>query len=174
MTKTFKNRFEKVPLTLEEKNYLKKNSSFKNIFLLDTFSVIPFLFGLIICCFFPWVPHPVYGFGAEAPSSIKNYFEIVGTDILSMLCFMAFIVLLFTIISFLRAKLDIILDYKKIGVFNVTRITEENEIKVVLLSNGKRLKRKSTEIPFNKLSEKDTLEICESATNRPISFKILY
>jgi hypothetical protein len=173
MTETFNNRFKKIPLTLEEKNYFKKNFSLKKIFFVDTVLFLPFLFGLILCCFFPWIPHPTYGFGAENPSSIYYYFKIVGTDILFMLCFVTFLILLFTILNFLRAKLDIILDYKKVGVFNVTAITEKNDIKMIRLSNGKRLKRKSSEIPFNKLNEQDTVEICESATNRPISFRII-
>jgi|SRR6185437_2824804 len=173
MTETFNNRFRKIPLTLEEKNYFKKNFSLKKIFFVDTVLFLPFLFGLILCCFFPWIPHPTYGFGAENTSSIYNYFKIVGTDILSMLCFVTILILLFTILNFLRAKLDIILDYKKVGVFIVTAITEKNDVKMIRLSNGKRLKRKSSEIPFNKLTEQDTVEICESATNRLISFRIM-
>jgi len=173
MTKTLDNRFEKIPLTTDEKTYLKSHSSFRKIFLLDTILFLPFLCGLVLCCFFPWVPSPTYGFGAENPSSIKDYFKVVGTDILYMIYFVTFLILLFTIINFLRAKLDIILDYKKTGVFKVTTITDNNNMKVIRLSNGKKLKRKSSEIPFNKLSEQDTVEICESATNRPISFRIL-
>ncbi|HSV11638.1 MAG TPA: hypothetical protein VLI68_12745 [Hanamia sp.] len=173
MTKTLNNRFEKIPLTTEEKIYLKSYSSFRKIFLADTILFVPFLFGLILCCFFPWFPHPVYGFGAQNPSSIQNYFEIVGKNILVVLCFIVFLIFLITIINFLRAQLDIIFDFKKVGIFKVTTIKEKNDIKFIRLSNGKKLKRKSSEIPFNKLNEQDTVEICESATNRPISFRII-
>lgn len=172
MTELFNSKFQKIRLTTEEKNYLKNHFSFKKIFLVDTVLFLPFLFGLILCCFFPWVPHPTYGFGSENPSSIKGYFKIVGIDILYMLCFVTFLVLLFTMFNFLRAQLDIILGYKKIGVFNVTTITEKNDTKLIRLSNGKRLKRKSSEIPFNILTDQDNVEICKSATNRPLSFKI--
>jgi len=173
MIKTLDNRFEKIPLTSEEKIYLKSYSSFRKIFLTDTILFVPFLFGLILCCFFPWFPHPVYGFGAQNPSSIRNYFQIVGKNILVVLGFILFLIFLITIINFLRAQLDIIFDFKKVGVFKVATIKERNNIKVIRLSNGKKLKRKSSEIPFNKLNEQDTVEICESATNRPISFRII-
>jgi hypothetical protein len=173
MTKTFNNRFEKIPLTPEERINLRRNFSFKKIFLVDTVLFLPFLFGLILCCFFPWFRAPTTGIGGESPSSIVDYFKVVGTNILYMIYFVTFLILLFTIINFSRAKLDIMFDYKKIGVFNVTTIIEKNGVKIIRLSNGKKLKRKSSEIPFNNLAEQDIVEICESATNRPISFRIL-
>ncbi len=78
-----------------------------------------------------------------------------------------------TIGNFLRAKLDFLLDFKKVGLFEVTSIAQKNDILSIRLGNGKRLKRKSSEIPFNKMKEHDIVEIRKSATNRPISFNVI-
>jgi len=173
MSKSYSNKFEHIPLTIEEKSYLSRQFSLRKIFLGDTVLFVPYLLILFVCCFFPWIPHPTYGFGAQNPSSIKNYFEIVGLNMLKVLIFVIFLILLMTTINFLRAKLDSLLGFKKVGVFKVTSITQKKDILLIQLGNGKRLKRKSSEIPFNKLVEQDIVEICESATNRPISFRIV-
>ena len=173
MTKTFNNKFEQIPLTADEKSYLGRQFSLRKIFFRDTILFLPFLLGLFVCCFFPWFPHPIYGFGEQNPSSIKNYFEIVGLNMVSILIFVVFLILLMTITNFLRAKLDFISDFKKVGVFEVTSITQKNDFLFIRLGNGKRLKRKSSEIPFNKLKNHDIVEISKSATNRLISFIII-
>ena len=174
MTKTITERFQKIPLTLEQKTYIKRWFSLKKLFLVNTVLFLPFLFGLIVCSFFPWFPHSTYGFGAQNPSSPKKYLEIVGKSILIVLCFVIFLIFLTTIFDFLRAQVDLFSGFRRVGVFSVTSIREKKDVKLITLSNGKRLKRKSSEIPFNKLIEQDIVEICESATGRPVSFRILH
>lgn len=173
MTKTFDNKFHKQPFTDKERNYLKRQFSLKKIFLSHAVLSVPILLLLVLCCFFPWFPHTTYGFGTQNPSSVKNYFEIVGGNILVVLCFIIIFILLTTIISFLRAQIDIVSNFKSIGTFTVTKIIEKNQFRFIRLSNGKRLKHKSSEIPFNKLNEQDLVEISKTATNRQLALKVL-
>jgi hypothetical protein len=86
---------------------------------------------------------------------------------------MLFVIALTTGIDFLKTQLDIKYKFKKVGVFQVTKIVYGDHVKIIRLSGGQKLKIKSSEQPYEKIKEQGFVEITRTATNRTLSFKIL-
>lgn len=173
MTQTFDSKYHKIAYTDDELKTLNKKFSLKNLLVWNSVMGIPLLLLFVLICLFPFFPHSTYGYGAETPKSFNDYFRIVGRNLLLCFGLIVFLVLFTTVIDYLRTRLDVLFKFKKVGSFQVIKIIDKDEVKILQLSGKHRLKIKSSEPYFDKIKENDIVEICLTATKRLISFKIV-
>ncbi len=175
MTLYAPNKFYKEPYSDLELDNLRKHASLKKIFLSHLVSSLRVLLLFMLISFFiPIFPHPEHGYGGETPSSFNDYAHSVEKAFLISMGFIAFAILITTIIDFIRSRLDILYKFKKVGNFEVTKIIYgEEDVKLLRLKGGHKLKLEYPEPSFDKIKEHDFVQITRTATNRRIGFKLL-
>ena len=152
---------------------LTKDNSFKVMLIINLAWGMPIFLLFFLFSFFPFIPHLKYGFGMENPSSFSDYIDIVGKGIFAGLVFIIVITTLTTLIDYIRIKIDVMLNYKKVGSFKVSKIKDLETSKVLYMSGGKKLKIDDSEYCFKRIKEEDIVEIQKTATNKLIKISIV-
>lgn len=171
-------KFNREPLTAEEVKSLKSYGSFRALLIYNFVFVIPLFFGLILFSFFPFLPHATRGTGAQNPSSLLDYINLVGRGIFRAIVVSLFLIVTVAMIECIRTWIDIVSGIKKVGRFNVISVLEGENIKVLHLSGNKKVKVKAIDPlisngVFQNVVANDTITLGKTRTNRLVSIAIV-
>ncbi|MBT1705151.1 hypothetical protein [Chryseosolibacter indicus] len=147
-----------------ERKSLKEKYSLKGIW---TALGLLLIIGLIGSFIFPFLP-PRYGGSWNPPTTGQEYNERLITNLI-----MFPILIIFTLLAvILRSTIDLKLGYKKLTDFEVTKILELGNVKILILDNWRLFSVRKHEDYFDNVKEGQRIQIKRTGTHRLINYYV--
>ena len=158
------NGFKRDKFSDWERKSLREKYSLKGIWTALGLLVI---IGLIGSFIFPFLP-PRYGGSWHPPTTGQEYNNRLTTNLVVFPILFIFIILAVV----LRSTIDLRLGYKKLGDFEVTKILELGNLKILILDNWRLFSVKKREEHFDSVKEGQRIQIKRTGTHRLINYYV--
>jgi hypothetical protein len=158
------NGFKKEKFSDWERKSLTEKYSFKGVW---TVIGLLLIFGLVGSFTFPFLP-PRYAGSWRPPTNQQEY----GSKLVTSLIWVPILVLLVISLMVIRPTIDLRLGYKKTADFEVTKIIDFGAMKILILDNWRFFRIKKGEDYFDKVRERQYIQIKRTGTHRLINYYV--
>jgi len=158
------NRFKKEKFSDWEKKSLKEKYSLKGIW---TVLGLLLLIGLIGSFIFPFLP-PRYVGHWNPPTNQQEYNDRLTTNLIVFPVLMVSIVILIA----LRSTIDLGLGFKRLGDFEVTKVIELGQLKILVLDNWRLFNIRHRDQYFRTVKVGQRIQIKRTGTHQLIDYYV--